>query len=172
MTRFVNLKTLIFVFCLAGCDHCSSQTTPVGPSPSDEPRAEAPRSFRAMEWHFVATSDGGGEPRPTWYDDSLIPLEPEALLTAENVISVRQVETPDSRPALQIQLDEAGAATLAQVTGDNIDRQLALVIGDRIVHAPRIREAITGGAIQVSACSGLGIPEMYRMITEAPPAPP
>lgn len=49
-----------------------------------------------------------------------------------------------------IQLDDADTRAVAETTARNIDKQLAIVVGARVVSAPVIRSGIDGGRIQVA----------------------
>ncbi|CAM3860288.1 SecDF P1 head subdomain-containing protein [Tsukamurella ocularis] len=49
-----------------------------------------------------------------------------------------------------IQLDDADTRAVAETTARNIDKQLAIVVGARVVSAPVIRGGIDGGRIQLA----------------------
>ncbi|MCX7427825.1 MAG: protein kinase [Planctomycetia bacterium] len=46
------------------------------------------------------------------------------------------------KPMLQLELDEAGGKRLAKLTGEHPDRQMAILVDDRVVTAPTIKSAI------------------------------
>ena len=63
---------------------------------------------------------------------------PEWTLT-----SVKVVKDKQGRPAIALELDEAGGKRLAKLTGEHIDRPMAIVVDDRVVAAPTIKSAIS-----------------------------
>ena len=54
-------------------------------------------------------------------------------------------DTYAGEPIVQFRLDNSGRAALRDVTGDNVGRQMAIVLDGTVLSAPHIREAITGG---------------------------
>jgi uncharacterized protein (TIGR03067 family) len=62
---------------------------------------------------------------------------PEWTLT-----SVKVVKDKQGRPAIALELDEAGGKRLAKLTGEHIDRPMAILVDDRVVAAPTIKSAI------------------------------
>lgn len=52
-------------------------------------------------------------------------------------------------PIVEVQLDREGAQALAEITRQHVGERLAIVLGDKIVSAPVIRESITGGSLEI-----------------------
>ena len=51
---------------------------------------------------------------------------------------------------IEIKLTDQGRERFAEVTRENINRRLAIMIDGRACSAPRIREEIPGGVVQIS----------------------
>jgi hypothetical protein len=56
--------------------------------------------------------------------------------------SVEVIKDKEGRPAIALELDEAGGKRLAKLTGEHLDRPMAILVDDRVVAAPTIRSAI------------------------------
>jgi protein-export membrane protein SecD len=55
-----------------------------------------------------------------------------------------------SQPYVAIQFNDEGARLFAELTGNNIGKQLAIFIDDELLSAPIVQEEITGGQAQIS----------------------
>lgn len=129
--------------------------------------AEAVWNFRlpagvelaADGWRVVV--EGGGRDDVSLGDGSAWALEPgEAgrdffyLLDSERALEFGPVEAALSAEpygtALALTLGETEAAAFAALTAEHIDRPLAVVVGDRVITAPVVREVIGDGRIQLS----------------------
>jgi len=53
-------------------------------------------------------------------------------------------------PMIELTFNGAGTERLAQVTSDNIGKQLAIIIDGKIYQAPSIRMGISGGTAAIS----------------------
>jgi len=56
-----------------------------------------------------------------------------------------QATVQDGRPVVSFRFDTAGARQFGETTQENVGRQLAIVLDERVVSAPVIREPILGG---------------------------
>ena len=52
--------------------------------------------------------------------------------------------------SVDLTLTDSGAADFEVVTGENVGRQLAIVLDGRVFSAPRLNERIGGGRAQIS----------------------
>jgi SecD/SecF fusion protein len=57
-------------------------------------------------------------------------------------------------PGISLTLDKRGAALFTKLTGDNVGRQLAIVLDGRVKSAPVIRDKIRGGRASITGLSG------------------
>lgn len=56
-------------------------------------------------------------------------------------------------PAVLVELNAQGAKALEEITGANLGQRLAVVVDGEVIHAPKIREAIVGGKVQLTKCA-------------------
>lgn len=74
----------------------------------------------------------------------------QTLLTGDRLKEARVGIDEYNKPAISIAFDSDGAKTFDRVTGDNVGKQLAIVL-DGVVHsAPRIQDRISGGDAQIT----------------------
>jgi preprotein translocase subunit SecD len=55
-----------------------------------------------------------------------------------------------SGQSILLELDDEGARLFAQITGDHVGRQLAIVLDGVLITAPIIRAPITGGRAEIT----------------------
>jgi puromycin-sensitive aminopeptidase len=65
------------------------------------------------------------------------------------------------KPRLQLQLAEEQAGPLEAFTAKNLGRTVAIVIGGEVVSSHKIRQAITGGRLQITRCTDTGCEAIY-----------
>lgn len=70
------------------------------------------------------------------------------------------------KPKLFLQLDEAQIKPLEEFTRQNTGQKVAIVIGGDIVTIHKVREAITGGKIQITRCTDNGCQAIYTEIAK------
>ena len=81
------------------------------------------------------------------------------------------IKDPRGKPMVIVVYDESGSEYLEKLTGDNIDKPLAICIDDKVISAPRIMTKISGrgaitGSFSMEEAEGLadklkkGMPEM------------
>lgn len=119
-----RLTLLTLVFALAG-----------GALAADPP--PPPLSVR-----LVATE--GGQPTPQVEGDDLA-LEAASLLGPGDIKSVSA-----DGGAVRVDLTPAAAARFGEATKANIGRKMAIVVDGKILMAPVVREAITGGRLMIT----------------------
>ncbi len=95
---------------------------------------------------FETRADGGGA--------SLL-VRTNAVFEPTHVNTARVVrDERDTRPSVQIDLDREGGRLLAAFTQTHSGERLAVVLGDRVVMAPKIHGAIPGGRIRIALGAG------------------
>ena len=73
------------------------------------------------------------------------------IVTGSDIATAAQGFDPrDNSPAVDFRLNGAGAKRFGDATAQNVDRQFAIVLDDRVMSAPRINEPIYGGSVQIS----------------------
>jgi preprotein translocase subunit SecD len=73
-------------------------------------------------------------------------IESRTLMTGDVIVDarVRPGELPNSR-IVSIDMNSRGARLFEEITGENVNRQLAIILDDTVYSAPRIQERIPGG---------------------------
>lgn len=78
-------------------------------------------------------------------------LEERIALEGKHVSDARLAFHPETgEPVVNFKLDNEGARRFGDMTKNNIGRPLAIVLDDRVITAPVIRSAITGGSGEIS----------------------
>jgi SecD/SecF fusion protein len=73
-----------------------------------------------------------------------------AGVSSTNISKATIIRGTLNEPQLAFQLDDAGRAAFAKVTGENVGRQLAIVLDGELYSAPTIRAPITEGTGVIS----------------------
>ena len=77
-------------------------------------------------------------------------IQDASTLDGSSIASVKVEQNPDLPEALlRLTFDEAGRKRLNELTQKNIGRKLGILIDDRVVSAPIIREAVDGGVLSL-----------------------
>ena len=72
-------------------------------------------------------------------------------MSGENLIDAQpRVDNQSNLPVVSFTLDRYGAQKFGKVTTNNIGKKLAIVLDNKIISSPVIREAITGGSGVIS----------------------
>lgn len=109
-----------------------------------------------FHWVYDAKSQGSRVTLPVLNRD---PNAPEQAMTLEREVVMKGEHVRDAQlgfnqqngqPVVNFRLDSAGAKLFGKLTSDNVGRNLAIVLDDRIVTAPTIRSAINGGSGEIS----------------------
>ena len=78
-------------------------------------------------------------------------VDKRVILSGDNLDNARpSFNNQDNETVVSFTLDRLGAKRFAKVTTKNIGKQLAIILDNKIVSAPQIREAILGGNGQIS----------------------
>jgi protein-export membrane protein SecD len=74
----------------------------------------------------------------------------EILLTGEALVDAKVETDTLGRPYIAFELNPAGGKKFGILTGDNVGRDLAIILDGRVYSAPNIRERIPGGSGSIS----------------------
>ncbi|MEK7286046.1 MAG: protein translocase subunit SecD [Nitrospirota bacterium] len=74
----------------------------------------------------------------------------QAALNGDLLSDARVTIGDFNEPAVSITFDPLGAKLFEKVTGENVEKQLAIVLDDTVYSAPNINEKISGGRAQIS----------------------
>jgi preprotein translocase subunit SecD len=72
-----------------------------------------------------------------------------AEITGRDLRNARPMTDENSRPVVAFSLNRDGARRFAELTGDNVGRQLAIILDGRVQSAPQIEGRIDGGEGQI-----------------------
>jgi preprotein translocase subunit SecD len=73
------------------------------------------------------------------------------MLTGEYLTDARvQIDNQYGDPYVSLSFNARGARLFERITGDNVDKRLAIVLDDNVYSAPVIRDRISGGRAQIS----------------------
>ena len=78
-------------------------------------------------------------------------LKKRTLLTGEYITDASVMfDSQDNQPYVSLSFNRKGARIFERITGDNIDKRLAIVLDNNVYSAPYIRDRITGGRAQIT----------------------
>ena len=77
-------------------------------------------------------------------------LHTQTLLTGDRLKEAKVSIDEFGKPAISITFDGDGARVFERVTGENVGRQMAIVLDGVIHSAPRIKDRISGGSAQIT----------------------
>ena len=73
------------------------------------------------------------------------------IISGDNLINARpSFNNQNNESVVSFTLDRVGSKKFGRVTTDNVGRRLAIILDNKIISAPQIREAIIGGSGQIS----------------------
>ena len=76
----------------------------------------------------------------------LLRIEKRALVAGENLVDAQQSFDQGGLPVISFKFDSAGARKFGDATSKNVGRRFAIVLDNKIISAPVIRDAILGGS--------------------------
>ena len=78
-------------------------------------------------------------------------LKKSALLTGASLTDARvQLDSQYGEPYVSIEFDKKGARMFERVTGENVNKHLAIVLDNKVYSAPTIQERIAGGKARIT----------------------
>ncbi len=80
-----------------------------------------------------------------------ITVNKKIIMSGENLVDAQpRVDNQSSQPIVSFTLDRLGAQKFGKVTLENVGQRLAIVLDNKVISAPVIREAITSGNGSIS----------------------
>lgn len=78
-------------------------------------------------------------------------IKKRVLISGESLTDARVLfDSMENEPYVAIEFDKKGARRFAKVTGDNINKRLAIVLDDTVYSAPVIQSKIPGGRARIT----------------------
>ncbi len=115
-----------------------------------------------LTFHLVDSSFQTGQTEPTRKPGTIVlpgqdnpgvqyVLEETPLITGEDLTDAQATfDQRSNEPVVSFRLTTGGAQTFGDVTQKNVNRAFAIVLDDKVISAPVIREPILGGSGQIS----------------------
>ncbi|MGX1791013.1 protein translocase subunit SecD [Bosea sp. NPDC055332] len=96
----------------------------------------------ASDVDMLPSQDQGGQP---------IPISRQVIVEGEDLIDAQPAfDQRTSQPIVNFRFNIRGAQRFGQATTENLGRQLAIVLDNKVISAPVIQSPITGGSGQIS----------------------
>ena len=92
------------------------------------------------KWYTLTLPDGGSE---------VVFLEPDVLLDRTALKSAWLEHDSSGTPQIHLALTDEGAKKFAEITGKYIGKRIGILVRDRLVSAPIIRDQIFGGSLVI-----------------------
>jgi SecD/SecF fusion protein len=105
-----------------------------------------------MTFHWVENAQSSSVIRAKGVnEDETYSLEKRVALEGRHIKDANLVFSQENgQPVVSFVLDKEGARRFGEMTKNNIDRQLAIVLDDKVITAPVIRSVIDGGRGEIS----------------------
>ena len=89
-------------------------------------------------------------------------LEAASLLSRDDIRGAKADGT-----AVQVELTPAGTTRFAEATTANVGRKMAIVVDGKVVAAPVVREAITGGRVTITLMDAAAAADLAKRLQPA-----
>ena len=89
-------------------------------------------------------------PTSQWYEgakgEQRLPLQKRILVSGDNLTDAQQTFDQSSLPVVSFKFDSIGARKFGDATSKNVGKRFAIVMDNKIISAPVIKDAILGGS--------------------------
>jgi protein-export membrane protein SecD len=89
-------------------------------------------------------------PQPSRPEEPVVLVQRRVLVSGENLTDAKVGFDESGAPAIDFSFDGAGARRFGQTTAANIGKRFAIVLDEKVISAPTIQSAITGGSGQIT----------------------
>ena len=105
-----------------------------------------------LNFRLVTDEDNDfGSEKMTSENGEEVVVNKKIIMSGENLVDAQpRVDNQSNTPMVSFTLDRYGAQKFGKVTTTNVGKRLAIVLDNKIISAPVIREAITGGSGTIS----------------------
>ncbi len=84
------------------------------------------------------------------YEEEPIVLEKRVLMTGQHISDANVAFNQYNQPYVSLSFDDQGARIFERITGNNVNRRMAIVLDDNVYSAPTIQERIRGGRASIT----------------------
>ena len=93
----------------------------------------------------------GSEILPYEDSDEKLSISKRVVLSGDNLINAKPTfDNQNNMATVNISMDRAGAKKFGRITTNNIGKRLAIILDNKIISAPQIKESILGGTAVIS----------------------
>ena len=107
-----------------------------------------------LTFRFISneeSSDFGIESIFSEDDNEMVNVSKRVILSGDNLIDAQpRLDNRTNEAIVAFDLDRVGAKRFGKATSNNVGKYLAIVLDNKVISAPQIREAILGGSGQIS----------------------
>ena len=108
-----------------------------------------------LSFRLVAENDDDFGTELLFFDDNKdndkLSINRRVIMSGDNLVNARPTfDNQNNETVVSFTLDRVGAKKFAKLTTNNVGKKLAIVLDNKIISAPQIREPILGGAGQIS----------------------
>ena len=89
-----------------------------------------------------------------------------------DIVDARAIADGSGMPVIYVTLTPAAAGRLATITASRVGKPVPIAVGDTVITTPVVREAITGGNLEISGIASFDAAKtMARRISGKEPLP-
>ena len=105
-----------------------------------------------LNFRLVTDTDNDfGSEKMTSENGEEVVVNKKIIMSGENLVDAQpRVDNQSNSPMVSFNLDRYGAQKFGKITTNNVGKRLAIVLDNKIISAPVIREPITGGSGTIS----------------------
>ena len=106
-----------------------------------------------LNFRFISETDDefGVDLLPSDETSELLSVSKKIIISGDNLIEAQpRLDSRTNEPIVSFTLDRTGSQKFGKATTENVGRRLAIVLDDKLISAPQIREAITTGSGVIS----------------------
>jgi len=106
-----------------------------------------------LNFRFISENDDefGVDLLPSDETSELLSVSKKIIISGDNLIEAQpRLDSRTNEPIVSFTLDRTGSQKFGKATTENVGRRLAIILDDKLISAPQIREAITTGSGVIS----------------------
>ncbi|MDF1546868.1 MAG: hypothetical protein P1P88_03550 [Bacteroidales bacterium] len=94
-------------------------------------------------------------------------LNPKIEITENDIVAAQKAQDDYGNHTIMLEMNEKGSEKFGELTENNIQKKLAIIVNGKVLMAPVIQMKIPGGKIQISGnFSKEEIEKLYNLLTE------
>ena len=106
-----------------------------------------------LSFRLVSDEDGDFGSEILFFEDGTgeLNINKRVVVSGDNLTNARPAfDNQNNQSIVSFTLDRVGAKKFARITTENVGKRLAIILDNKIISAPQIREPILGGTGQIS----------------------